>query len=160
MSPPSHHDHEEGNGHEQQHSRGRDHRRPRSAHRISRGRGANITLWVLQVVLALVFVGAGMSKLGGAPEMIVMFDDIGAGQWFRYATGTLELVGAVGLMIPRACGLAAVGLSVLMACATVITLVFLYDPVWMPLAVLVMCVVVAWGRWPETKALVLTRRPG
>ena len=113
----------------------------------------NIVLWVLQVILALVFVGAGMSKLGSAPETIVMFDDIGAGQWFRYVTGTLELVGAVGLMIPRASGLAALGLSVLMACATVITMLLLYDPVWMPLAVLVMCVVVAWGRWPRTKAL-------
>jgi putative oxidoreductase len=117
-----------------------------------RGRGAHITLWVLQVLLALVFIGAGMSKLGGAPEMIVMFDDIGAGQWFRYVTGILEVAGAVGLLIPRLRGLAALGLSVLMACATVITIFFLYDPVWMPLAVLVMCIVVAWGRWPETKA--------
>lgn len=112
----------------------------------------NVVLWVLQLILALVFIGAGMSKLTGAPEMIVMFDDIGAGQWLRYMTGTCELAGAVGLMIPRLRGLAALGLSVLMTCATIATVVFLYDPVWMPLAVLVLCVVVAWGRWPETRA--------
>jgi uncharacterized membrane protein len=47
-----------------------------------------------------------------------MFATIGIGQWFRYVVGALELAGAVGVLIPRLSGLAALGLIGLMAGAT------------------------------------------
>jgi hypothetical protein len=39
--------------------------------------------------------------------MVELFDAIGLGQWFRYVTGSLEVLGAVLLLIPRLSGLGA-----------------------------------------------------
>jgi putative oxidoreductase len=56
-----------------------------------------------------------------------MFGQIGAGQWLRYLTGTAELAGAVGLLIPPWAGLAAIGLAVDMAGASIINAVVLHS---------------------------------
>ena len=73
-----------------------------SLNRRSLSRGFNITSWVLQGLAAFAFLTAGGSKLAGAPAMVDMFAKLGAGQWFRYLTGTLEVIGAVGLLVPKA----------------------------------------------------------
>jgi putative oxidoreductase len=65
-----------------------------------------IGVWVLQVVVAVAFFAAGGAKLGGAPSMVQLFAQIGLGQWFRYATGTVEIVGGLALIYP---GLASLG---------------------------------------------------
>ena len=65
------------------------------------GKGRLITVWVLQVATGLAFLAAGTSKLAGAQQMVEMFDKIGAGQWFRYLTGLLEVTGAISLFVPR-----------------------------------------------------------
>ncbi|MDT0469353.1 DoxX family protein [Streptomyces gibsoniae] len=65
------------------------------------GKARNIVLWVLQIILAGVFVMAGASKLASAQDMVKIFQDVGAGQWLRYVTGSLELAGAVLLLVPR-----------------------------------------------------------
>lgn len=119
----------------------------------SRSRGLNIAIWVLQVFLALQFIGAGLAKLGGSDSMVDMFNDIGAGQWLRYLVGTMELAGAAGLLIPALSGLAALCLSALMVCATFTNIVILEDQFWVPLGVLIVSMLVAWGRWPKIKAL-------
>ena len=76
-------------------------------------------LTVLRVLLAIQFAGGGLMKLGGAESMVTLFADIGAGQWFRYVVGVLEIAGAVGLLIPLVAGMAAVGLAALMTGALV-----------------------------------------
>lgn len=124
-----------------------------AARTTSRGRTANIVLWVLQVVLALLFVMAGASKVFGDPAMVRMFADIGVGQWFRYVVGALEVAGAVGVLIPRLSGLAALGLACVMAGAVFTNLVVLGASPLLPLANLVLALLVAWGRWPRTGAL-------
>lgn len=119
----------------------------------TRGRVLNITLWVLQVLLAFIFGGAGFLKLSAAPEMVAMFATIGAGQWLRIVVGTLEVAAAVGLLIPRLAGLAALGLCCLLLGAAITSLVI---PSASPLTALVLlCIsaLVAWGRWPQTGAL-------
>ena len=65
------------------------------------GKGRLITLWILSSLVALAFLGAGGAKLAGAPVMVEMFSKVGLGQWFRYFTGLLEIVGAIGLLMPR-----------------------------------------------------------
>ena len=57
--------------------------------------------WALRVCLALVFVAAGLDKFLG-PMWVRVFTDIGFGQWFRYFTGVVELLGGVLLLVPRA----------------------------------------------------------
>src|ERR1700751_4665731 len=79
----------------------------------------NITCWVLQGLAALALLGAGGSKLAGAPAMVEMFARLGAGQWFRYLTGTLEVIGAVALLVPRATFYGAVLLATVMIGAIV-----------------------------------------
>lgn len=78
----------------------------------------NTWLWVLQALLAAFFVFAAAPKLLGDQAAVQMFDLIGFGQWFRYFTGSVELLGAIGLLIPRLCGLAAAGLACVMIGAT------------------------------------------
>ena len=58
-------------------------------------------LWCVQALLALVFLNASVAKLLGRPEMVELFSMIGVGQWFRYVTGTLELTGAVLILVPK-----------------------------------------------------------
>jgi putative oxidoreductase len=77
----------------------------------------HVALWVIQIVLAAAYLAAGFSKLAGTPEAMVIFDQVGLGDWFRYLIGTLEVVVAIMLLIPRLCGLAAVALLVLILVA-------------------------------------------
>jgi uncharacterized membrane protein YphA (DoxX/SURF4 family) len=51
-------------------------------------------------LLALAFAAAGIAKLYGVPMLVEEFGHIGLGQWFRYLTGTLEILGAVVILVP------------------------------------------------------------
>jgi putative oxidoreductase len=61
----------------------------------------NIGIWVLRVLLGLAFLFASYIKLSSRPRMIAEFDTIGFGQWFRYFTGALELIGGLAILVPR-----------------------------------------------------------
>jgi len=62
--------------------------------------------WALQGIVAAAFVAAGSAKLAGVPYMVELFNQIGAGQWFRIITGVVEVTGAIALVFP---GLASIG---------------------------------------------------
>lgn len=114
-------------------------------------RTLNVTLWVLQILLALMFFGGGASKLGGAPEMVEMFTAIGVGQWLRYVVGALEIAGAIGLLIPRLSRLAALGLVALMVGATFTNLFILnVNSVVSIIFLLVSALIAAW-RWSQSR---------
>jgi uncharacterized membrane protein YphA (DoxX/SURF4 family) len=59
-----------------------------------------VALWLTQIALAGMFFLAGGLKLAGVPMMVALFDAIGVGQWFRYVTGSIEVVSAVALLVP------------------------------------------------------------
>lgn len=61
----------------------------------------NIGIWILRVLLGLAFLFASYIKLSSRPRMIAEFDTIGFGQWFRYFTGALELIGGLAILVPR-----------------------------------------------------------
>jgi uncharacterized membrane protein YphA (DoxX/SURF4 family) len=115
----------------------------------TRRRGLDITLWVLQVLLAVFFIVASAApKLLGEQTAVEVFTEIGAGQWFRYLVGVLELAGGIGLLIPRTAGLAALGLAGVMVGA-VITQLFILDAPLIaltPAILFVLLVVIAWRR--------------
>src|SRR5882757_4137885 len=73
-------------------------------------RWKSVSLWVVRGLLALTFASAGGAKLYGVPMLVEEFQHIGLGQWFRYFTGTLELLGAFLILVPS---LAAFGASLL-----------------------------------------------
>src|SRR5258707_199687 len=77
------------------------------------------TLWALQIGSAAMFLFAGGLKLAGVPLMVQQFGVIGIGQWFRYLTGTIEVVSAVLLLIPSVAAYGAAALAVTMIGAIV-----------------------------------------
>jgi len=79
---------------------------------IERSRARTVTLWILQVGAAAMFLAAGVPKLLGAPAMVQMFNTIGIGQWFRYLTGSIEVLSGLSLLVPS---LAFYGAAVLVA---------------------------------------------
>jgi putative oxidoreductase len=68
----------------------------------------NVLTWVLRILMAGLFLFAAFGKLSSLPMMVQEFDIIGLGQWFRYLTGGLEVVGAVALLVPIITAFAAV----------------------------------------------------
>lgn len=69
-----------------------------------------VALWIFRILVGLVFTAAAAAKLTGAPWMVQEFQVIGLGQWFRYATGAIELASVVLLLIPRTSRIGALGL--------------------------------------------------
>ena len=65
-------------------------------------RRPDLIAWTLRVLVALVFLYEGMDKFGTRRLWIRVFAEIGIGQWFRYATGIVEIAGALLLLVPRA----------------------------------------------------------
>lgn len=120
--------------------------RPLNAPPSARSRARTIVLWVLQIALALQFAGGGWLKLSGAPVMVDMFETIGVGQWLRFMVGALEVVAAVGLIVPRLAGLAALGLCGLLVGATLTNLLVLRTDSRVALVLLALSAIVAWGR--------------
>lgn len=55
----------------------------------------------IRALLTLAFVAAGVGKLIGAEMMVQTFETVGLGQWFRYVTGAIEIVGAGLLWLPN-----------------------------------------------------------
>jgi putative oxidoreductase len=106
----------------------------------------NIGLWVLQILLALAFLAAGSAKLSGQPMMVAMFDKIGAGQWFRYLTGGIEVISAILLLVPRTTVFAAFTLAVTMAGAVLTHLLVVGGSPLAPAVLLGLALVIVWGR--------------
>jgi uncharacterized membrane protein YphA (DoxX/SURF4 family) len=51
--------------------------------------------------MSFVFIATGMMKLLATPMMVEDFNHLGLGLWFMYVTGALEVVGGVGVLVPR-----------------------------------------------------------
>lgn len=112
----------------------------------------NVALWALQVLLAAYFVYSGYLLF--SDDLVQKFENIGLGQWLRYLAGVLEVAGAIGLLIPRLCGLAALGLVGVMVGA-VGTELFLLDngDAVLPLILMILAAAVAWFRRDTIKGL-------
>src|SRR5579864_5239493 len=122
-----------------------------SSSRRPLSKGLNIVCWVLQGLAAAAFLAAGGSKLAGVPAMVEMFEKVGAGQWFRYLTGALEVIGAVALLVPRAAFYGAVLLAIVMIGAIVTHLAVLGGSPIPALVLLVIVGTVAWLRRPKAR---------
>lgn len=121
----------------------------------------NIALWIIQILLALLFLFAGGTKLimpieelmkMGSPNQVVLPG------WFIKFIGLAEVLGALGLVLPgllrrreELTTLAALGLAIIMIGAVVVTI--MGDGVAMavtPLVVGLLCLFVAYGRWKKS----------
>jgi putative oxidoreductase len=112
-----------------------------------------IVLWIVRVALAAEFLYSGyLLFAGGHTEQT--FAAIGLGQWLRYVTGVLEVAGAIGLLIPRLGGPAALLLAGIMVGASITELFILENggPI-LPLILLIVSATLAWFLQDQTKAL-------
>ena len=116
----------------------------------STGKIINVGLWILQIGAAGMFLMVGFFKLSGDPQMVGLFDAIGLGQWFRYVTGSLEVLGALLLLIPRLSGLGALMLFGVMIGAVVTHVFIVGGSPLMAIILLIVTGVVAWGRRKRT----------
>jgi uncharacterized membrane protein YphA (DoxX/SURF4 family) len=116
----------------------------------------NIALWIIQVLLALLFLFAGGTKLIMPIEE--MTQQMPMPGWFLRFIAVCELLGGVGVIVPwlirirpGLTPLAAAGLVIIMIGATVVTL--MTGDIAMalfPLIVGVFAAFVAYGRWRLT----------
>ena len=88
----------------------------------------NIVLWILQVLLAAMYVWHGWLMIAPPPEVAAIMNTF-LPTWFRLFIGIAELLAAVGLILPGLTRivpwlttLAAAGLMIVMASATVVHL--------------------------------------
>ena len=116
----------------------------------STGKILNVVLWVLQIGAAGMFLMVGFLKLSGNPQLVGLFEAIGLGQWFRYLTGTLEVGGAILLLIPRASGLAALMLAAVMIGAVITHIFIVGGSPQMAIILLIVTGIIAWGRRQRT----------
>ena len=113
----------------------------------------NILLWIIQVILALLFLLAGATKL--ILPIAEMTKDIHLPGLFLRFLGVAEVLGALGLILPGALrikpgltSLAAVGLMIIVIGATVITAT--NGPIVgaiIPFITTLLLAFVAYGRW-------------
>ncbi|MFL6334495.1 MAG: DoxX family protein [Pyrinomonadaceae bacterium] len=115
-------------------------------------------LWIIQVLLALLFLFAGGTKLVIPPDVLASMgspNQIPLPGWFVHFIGVAEVLGALGLILPGLLRikpwltpLAAAGLVVIMIGATALTMAA--DGVAagaVPLVVGLLAAFVAYGRW-------------
>ena len=115
----------------------------------------NIVLWILQALLAALFIFAGGTKLIMPIEEMTKQMQIALPGWFLRFTGVAELLGGLGLVFPwlfriqpGLTPLAAAGLVIIMIGATALTLMTgAIAMALMPLVVGILCGFVAYGRW-------------
>ena len=121
---------------------------------MSTRRGSRIALWVVQGILAALFLFAGGFKLATpAADLARAAAPLSAG--FLKFIGVCEVLGALGLVLPGIfrirlglTPLAAAGLVVIMVGAVAVTVVTQgVAPAAFPLVVGVLASVVAAGRW-------------
>ena len=113
----------------------------------------NVALWIIQVLLAALFVFGGVMKLVMPIEEMTKQIPMPGG--FLRFIGVAEFLGGLGLILPGLFGiatlltpLAAVGLVIIMIGATVVS--FMNGPAigaLLPFVVGVLLAFVAYGRW-------------
>ena len=111
---------------------------------MGNNKGKVIALWVLRVLVGLAFLTSGGSKLAGVPAMVAIFTKIGFGQGFRILTGVLEVIGAIGLFIPRFTFYAALLLAAVMLGAVSFHLTTLGGNPAAPIVLLLLSGLIAW----------------
>src|SRR5207253_3605601 len=121
---------------------------------IGRERPAmNVALWIVQGLLAALFLFAGGAKLVMSADQ--MAGPVALPVWFLRFIGVAEVLGALGLILPGLLRirpvltpLAAAGLVIIMIGATVYTLAAGdVAPALIPLVVGLVAAFVAYGRW-------------
>jgi uncharacterized membrane protein YphA (DoxX/SURF4 family) len=115
--------------------------------RASEGEPRNaLNDWIARGGIALVFTLAGLDKF--SDSWIRLFQQIGFGQWFRYFTGVVELMGSLLVLIPWTENAGLALLSSIMASAALLLIFVVGRPAdsIFPEAILVVLAAFWWNR--------------
>jgi len=115
----------------------------------------NILLWILQCLLALLFIFSGAMKFVMPVEEMNRQAPVVLPGLFLHFIGVCEILGGIGLILPSLLRikpgltpLAATGLAIITIGATVITMRGgMVAMVVLPLTTALLCIFVAYGRW-------------
>jgi putative oxidoreductase len=110
--------------------------------------------WPLRIVLALAFLYFGIVKFPSDPgsPWVHVFEMIGVGQWFRYCTGIIEVVGGLLLLVPSATYVAVAMLASAMVGALLTHVVFMgFQPASVVVSVLLLSVLTIGWRYRSTR---------
>ena len=101
--------------------------------------------WAFRVIIFAVFLFFASGKFKTSPDSpwVVLFDQIGFGQWLRYVTGVLETIGALLVLFSRTVELGLTLLAAVMIAAMVIVVVILHRPADAFFAFAFFCAIVA-----------------
>ena len=103
--------------------------------------------WLLRILVTVLFVLFSIGKFNSDPhgEWFRIFARIGFGQWFRLATGWIELIGGLLFLLPGTARIAAIPLAATMVGAMIADAVVLGNPLFsmIPLALLALVLIVA-----------------
>jgi putative oxidoreductase len=61
----------------------------------------NIVLWIVQILLALLFVFSGSMKFVMSAEQMMEGSPVALPGWFFHFIGICEILGGIGLVLPR-----------------------------------------------------------
>lgn len=118
------------------------------------GRAANVALWTGQVVVAISFLFASYAKVTLDPMAVQGFAAIGISPTGTFVIGCLEIAGAIGMLVWRLTGLAALCSVALMIGAVAFTVPNMgVAMAALPAAIGVVAALVARGRWYSTVEL-------
>ena len=82
--------------------------------KIQTSRTAGFISWLFQILSAIILLQTLYFKFTGAPETIHIFESVGMEPWGRYASGVIELISGILLLIPGLSWLGALlGLTVI-----------------------------------------------
>jgi putative oxidoreductase len=121
---------------------------------VESSKGLNIALWVVQIGAAAMFLMAGANKLSGNEQMVGMFQAIGLGQWFRYLTGSLEIIGGILLFAPSLAGVGGLLMTGVFVGAVATHLLIIGGNPAMAIVLLISSAFIAWGRRDRTLKLI------
>jgi hypothetical protein len=123
-----------------------------SSSALPRKNRASLWLWIVQVLLAVVFLFTGGSKIAMPADVLAAQSHL-PGLFMKFI-GVCEILGALGLILPgllhvrpELTPLAAVCLLIIMIGATVSTAILMPAVLAMPVIVGLLTAYVAYGRW-------------
>jgi uncharacterized membrane protein YphA (DoxX/SURF4 family) len=105
---------------------------------------SNVIILVLRLFLFFIFLVVGVVKLIGIAQTKQLFTAIGWGQWFRYLTGILDVIGALLLIVPRWTFYGALILICTIGSATMFYLLSLHNNPTVPLVLTLLVATLAW----------------
>jgi putative oxidoreductase len=108
--------------------------------------------WAVRIGVAVFYFLVGADKFGSDPHWLKLFHEIGAGDWFRYFTGIVEIIGGLLVLIPRTALIGLLVLSATMAGAVVILCLLGHaaDALF-PGFFFAVIAAMAWARWTSAR---------